>query len=69
MDGALNGAGSLSQVKIQLSTRDPDLQLPDETGPILVSTSKPTPKYMKFYSNTDYRFKAICPLYSCQQAP
>lgn len=44
-DGAMasevapNGAVSASQVKIQLSSRDPDLKLPEETGPILVSTS------------------------------
>lgn len=36
---AVNGAISMSQVKIQLSSRDPDLKLPGETGPILVSTS------------------------------
>jgi len=35
---APNGASSASQVKIQLSTRDPELRLPEGAGPILVST-------------------------------
>jgi len=48
-DDTTSGAGSLSQVKIQLSTRDPDLQLPEETGAILVSTSRQTRKYMIFW--------------------
>lgn len=29
-----------SQVRIQLTTRSPDIQLPEDTGPILVSTGK-----------------------------
>lgn len=31
---------STSQVRIQLSTRSPDIELPEDTGPILVSTGK-----------------------------
>ena len=50
VDDATGGAGSLSQVKIRLSTRDPDLQLSEETGPILVATSKRTRKHMNFWS-------------------
>jgi len=30
----------MAQVRIQLSTRSPDIELPEETGPILVSTGK-----------------------------
>lgn len=29
-----------SQVRIQLSSRSPDIELPEDTGPILVSTGK-----------------------------
>ena len=41
----LNGAGesadsaSTSQVRIQLSSRHPDIALPENPGPILVNTS------------------------------
>lgn len=35
---------SHSQVKIQLTTRHPDISLPETPGPILVSTSKSCPR-------------------------
>ena len=35
---------STSQVRVQLSTRSPDIELPEDTGPILVSTGK---QYLK----------------------
>ena len=31
---------STSQVRIQLSTRNPEIELPEDTGPILVATGK-----------------------------
>lgn len=37
---ALTDVDRTSQVRIQLLTRSPDIQLPEDTGPILVSTGK-----------------------------
>lgn len=34
---------STAQARIQLSTRNPDIDLPEDTGPILVSTGKKIP--------------------------
>ena len=38
-DGLVSAAGGQSQVKIQLSTRHPDISLTKNPGPILVNTS------------------------------
>lgn len=39
-------AGPQTQVKLQLTTNQPDIALPESTGPILVNTSK---FYMKYH--------------------
>ena len=37
--GDTGDSASISQVRIQLSTRHPDIALPENPGPILVNTS------------------------------
>ena len=42
---AQEGNGPASQVKIHLTTRDQNIQLPQDTGSILVATGKYLKKY------------------------
>jgi len=43
-----------SQVRIQLTTRSPDIQLPEDTGPILVSTGKEDRRGMRADAHNIY---------------
>ena len=56
---------SVSQVRVQLSTPNPDISLPENPGPILVNTSNVIIEF--FYSIPADRFDrppAICPFHA-----
>ena len=54
---------SNTQVKLQLTTRHPDISLPESTGPILVNTSKCKPLFLLLeLTDKALRFTALCPV-------
>ena len=57
-----------TQVKVQLSTRQPDISLPEPTGPILVNTSRLNPLCTKGDTDRLSRFTPLCPLNPCQRS-
>lgn len=52
----------ISQVRIQLSSRSPDIELPEDTGPILVSTG------MTLLTTNEWQAMAITKLTLCRTA-
>lgn len=63
----MDTSDSHSQVRVQLSTRHPDISLPDNPGPILVNTSNVilTLSTSPLTDNLA-RPPAVCPIYACQ---
>ncbi len=61
---------SASQVRVQISTRHPDISLPENPGPILVNTSTVTAELVQYIStNLPGRSTPLCSLYACQHSP
>ena len=58
-----------TQVKLQLTTRHSEISLPENTGPILVNTSKCQP-FFSLLELTDQalRFTAVCPVHSRERS-
>ena len=58
---------SITQVRVQLSTRHPDISLPENPGPILVNTSNVILKLFDFVPPDDRaRSPAIRSLHACE---
>lgn len=64
---ANTAAKGTSQVRVQLSTRHPDVSLPENPGPILVNTSTVAVDLSQYIPpNAPGRFTPLCSLYACQ---
>ena len=53
-----------AQVKLQLTTKEPDISLPENTGPILVNTSKESLNSLWRIELTTLRSTSICFVYA-----
>ena len=67
MAEAINTREPRSQVRVQLTTRHPDISLPDNPGPILVNTGKIVLRKNIIEYRADYcRFSTLCSLHARQ---